>query len=260
MPNKLIVFDYSGTLSLEAAVFSSPDNLIRHLQDSGLFKLGVNSAALFWSIVNSTWSKGSTTPLGYKAVMRERIAELFPDNAVVKQPEISWAAANFVEAYLGHSKIDEQWRLILEKLSLDESVTVIIATDHYAEATGAIIKNLAQWDIPAMPLKAYVQGIVVANSADIGRHKAEPLFWQTVKNALRHDYTRILLIDDFGQNEQQGDDYGGSAEVNKRRQRTVQVLRAVFAADVESIAFALRDEYGSRLIAETSATIDQFLC
>lgn len=241
-------------------MFSSPDNLIRHLQDSGLFKLGVNSAALFWSIVNSTWSKGSTTPLGYKAVMRERIAELFPDNAVVKQPEISWAAANFVEAYLGHSKIDEQWRLILEKLSLDESVTVIIATDHYAEATGAIIKNLAQWDIPAMPLKAYVQGIVVANSADIGRHKAEPLFWQTVKNALRHDYTRILLIDDFGQNEQQGDDYGGSAEVNKRRQRTVQVLRAVFAADVESIAFALRDEYGSRLIAETSATIDQFLC
>lgn len=259
MPNKLVIFDYSGTLSTEAAAFSRPDNLIRNLQDSGLFELGVNSAALFWSIVNSTWSKGSTTPLGYKAVMSERIVELFPDGAVVKQPEISRAAANFVEAYLGHSTIDERWRLILEKLSLDESVTVIIATDHYAEATGAIIRNLAQWDIPAMPLKAYLQGIAVANSADIGRHKAEPLFWQIVKNALRHKYTRILLIDDFGQNEQRGDAYGDSIKVSKRRQMTVQILRAVFAADVESITFVAGDEHISRLIAATSATIDQFL-
>ena len=73
---------------MEAAAFSRSDNLIGHLQKSGLFALGVDNAALFWAIVNATWLKGSTTRLGYKTVMQERIAELFPQKAVVKQAEI----------------------------------------------------------------------------------------------------------------------------------------------------------------------------
>ncbi len=260
MPNKLIIFDYSGTLSIEAAAFSRPDNLMRYLQRSGLFALGVDSAALFWSIVDATWSKGSTTRLGYKTVLQERIGELFPEQAVVHQPEISRSVANFVDAYLDHSGIDEHWRPILKKLSRDKSVEVIIATDHYAEATAAIIKYLGEWDIPAMPLNAPGENnIAVVNSADIGLHKVSQQFWQTVKNALRQNYQRVLLIDDFGQNEQQGDAYSDPMKINERSQMTVKMLHTVFEADVESISFVVQDEHAGGLIAETSAIINQFL-
>ena len=47
------------------AEFARPDNLMRQLKSSGLFALGVDSAALFWGIVNATWTKGSTTGLRY---------------------------------------------------------------------------------------------------------------------------------------------------------------------------------------------------
>ena len=261
MSDKLIIFDYSGTLSLEAAEFSRSDNLIHHLQRSGLCALGVDSAALFWEIVNATWLKGSTSRSGYKSVMQERIAELFPENALVRQTEISRSVANFVDSYFDHFRIDEHWRLILEKLSLDKSVRVIIATDHYAEATDAIIKHLGQWNIRAVQLTDDVKSnFLVANSADMGMHKDQQQFWQQVKNVLRQNYHRVLLIDDFGQNEQQGDAYADSIKVNERRQMIVKILRAEFVADVESISFAVRDEHIDALIAETSARIDQFFC
>jgi hypothetical protein len=260
LPDKLIIFDYSGTLSIEAVAFGRTDNLLRHLHKSGLFELGVDNAALFWEIVNATWAKGSTTRLGYKKVMQERIAQLFPPKAIVKQAEISRSVANFVDAYLDHSRIDEHWRLILQKLSGDKSVDVIIATDHYAEATEAIINHLARWDIPAAPLAAANRSnFVVANSADLGRHKAQQQFWRKVKNGLQQDINRVLLIDDFGQNEQQEDAYVDSIKINERRQMTAKILRNIFAADVESIFFALKDEQAMGMISETSAIIDRFL-
>jgi hypothetical protein len=245
---------------LEAPAFSRSDNLIGHLQKSGLFALGVDNAALFWAIVNKTWFAGSTTRLGYKTVMQERIAELFPPKAVEKPAEIIRSVADFVDAYLDQSRIDEHWRLILQKLSRDKSVGVIIATDHYAEATGAIIKHLARWDIAATPLTAAVRSnFIVATSADIGRHKAQQEFWQTVKNVLRQNYSRVLLIDDFGQNEQPDDAYGDSMKISERRQRTAKVLRDIFAADVEIISFAVKNDQVRQAITETSAMIDQFL-
>ena len=260
MPDKLIIFDYSGTLSLEMAVFARPDNLMKHLKSSGLFALGLHSKALFWEIIKATWTEGSTTGLGYKKVMLARLEELFPEITSSRKTETAKAVAGFVDAYLDNSRIDEHWRLILKKLSLDKSVRVIIATDHYAEATQAIIKNLAKWDIQAMPLMADAESnIMVANSADMGIHKAQQQFWQMLKDILRQNYHNILLIDDFGQNEQQKDDYGEPMKVIERRQMTVKILRKVFAADVESISFVCKDEEIKGLIAETSVKIDQFL-
>ncbi len=261
LPDKLIIFDYSGTLSLDAAAFSRPESLNQHLQNSGLFTLGVNSAALFWDIVNATWSEGSTTRQGYKRVMQERIAELFPEKAILLQSEISRATGNFVEAYFDHSGIDENWRLILQKIWSDKSVDVVIATDHYAEATETIIKNIGHWNITAIPLSAYVQrNFVVANSADLGRHKNEKQFWQRVNNTLRQNYSSVLLVDDFGQNEQEGDAYGNPIKVSERRQTMGQLLRTVFEAHVEIISFAINDEKISGAIADTAAIIDQFTC
>jgi hypothetical protein len=260
LSERLIIFDYSGTLSLEAVAFARSDNLIGHLQKSGLLALGVDNSALFWSIVNETWLTGSTTRLGYRTVMQERIAELFPPKAVEKQAEIARSVAEFVDAYLDHSGIDGNWRLILQKLSRDKTVDVIIATDHYAEATGAIVKHLARWDIPAVPLTADLRSnFIVANSADLEVHKDHEQFWEIVNNALRQNYQRVLLIDDFGQNEQPDDAYGDSVKVSARRQKTAKILRNTFAGDVEIISFALKDEPPGEVIAATSAMIDQFL-
>lgn len=301
MSDKLIIFDYSGTLSLDAVEFSRPDNLLRHLQKSGLFALGIDNTALFWEIVNSTWEEGSTTGLGYKAVLEGRIAELFPRKAVASRAEISQSVEKFVNAYLEYSRIDEHWRFILQKLSLEKSATIIIATDHYSEATNAIINHLEKWDIKAAPLTsdlmlpciqriarrqggggeaycAYIEesggeagnvsqrmrdGIegkfIIANSADIGIYKCSRQFWQIVQNSLQQNFKHILLIDDFGRNEQPDDAYADSGKINERRQATEKIIYTVFETDVESIFFAVRDKQIEAMIAETSAIIARFL-
>lgn len=260
MSDKLIIFDYSGTLSLEAPVFSHSDNLIGNLRKSGLFELGVDNAKLFWEMVNTTWEKGSTTAMGYRALMQEYIAELFPHEDDRRRAEISRSVGDFVDAYFDYSRIDEHWRMILQKLFLDKNTDVIIATDHYAEATNAIINHLARWGIQAMPLAAAAgSNFLVANSADLGAHKAQQQFWRKVDDVLQKDYERILLIDDFGLNEQPDDAYRDSIKANERRQMMLNILRAVFFADVESISFAVKDEQAGSVIAEMSAIINRFL-
>jgi len=46
--------------------------------------------------------------------------------------------------------------------------------------------------------------MIVANSADLGVHKADRRFWEILRKRLELDRLRhILLIDDFGVNEQE---------------------------------------------------------
>jgi hypothetical protein len=148
-PDKLIILDYSGTLSLEAPLFARPESLLCTLAESGLAAFGVTSPEIFWErIVNPTWIEGSTTQAGYKHVMAERIAALRLTPGA-SADEIAAAASCFVERYLDHSRIDPHWRPLLMRLSENQNVGVIIATDHYAEATGKIIDELGAWGIPA---------------------------------------------------------------------------------------------------------------
>jgi hypothetical protein len=76
--NKLIIFDYSGTLSLESTLFARPEYLMKQLTESGLMELGVSNPDVFWNeIVNPSWLEGSTTPVGYKKVIEDGIAVIF---------------------------------------------------------------------------------------------------------------------------------------------------------------------------------------
>jgi hypothetical protein len=217
------------------AAFARPDNLMKQLKSSGLFKLGVDSSSLFWEIVNATWTNGSATGLGYKKVMQARICELLPEVAKSRQPEIRSAVFSFVDAYIDHSQIDEHWRSILQKLSANKSVRVIIATDHYAEATNAIINYLGEWQIKAAPLTVCGENkFVVANSADIGAHKAERRFWDALKVNCGINVKQVLLIDDFGAHEQSAD------------------------AQVKCLSFVATETPISNLISQVSAKIRQF--
>ena len=149
-PDTLLIFDYSGTLSLEMPRFARPENLERALAETGLVALGVTGTEIFWEgIVNPTWVEGSTTQRGYKRVMAERIAALGLAPGA-SAGEIAAAASRFVESYLDHSRIAPDWRPLLTRLGGNPDVGVIVATDHYAEATGRIIAELKAWGIPAV--------------------------------------------------------------------------------------------------------------
>jgi hypothetical protein len=270
-PVKLVIFDYSGTLSLESTLFARPDFLKKQFKESGLVDLGIESPEIFWGeIVNPTWQEGSTTAAGYKKVIGDRIsALLYHNRSIVPYVKISDAASLFVDSYLSHSRIDQRWQPIFFKLQSHPSVKVIVATDHYAEATGYILRFLHELRIQAVTAKddfanPDYAGVVVACSADLGVHKADSRFWDILKTGLNLSEIRcVLLIDDFGYNEQKGDRYSSGEKVEQRKNETVEMLQKVFFSPVQVVPFTMGNDGSERafgeLITRTSEIIDCYL-
>jgi hypothetical protein len=73
----------------------------------------------------------------------------------------------------------------------------------------------------------------------------------------------VLLIDDFGCNEQKDDSYSAPEKVEQRKHDTVRLLQEVFSAEVQAIPFIIKDEKNEKafsdLITGTSAIIDRYL-
>ncbi len=256
LPEKLVIIDYCGTLSLEAPRFGRPDNLRRALEESGLAAIGVSTPEAFWrDIVDPTWVEGSTTAIGYAQIMAERIASLcLPPDAPTS--EIEAATSRFVAMYLDSSRIDPHWQPILGRLSKHPATITVVATDHYAEATEKITGYLDSWGI----------SFFVANSADLGVWKEARRFWEILRSQLPLASLRqILLIDDFGFNEAPGDSYGERAKVLTRQKRTVDNIGEAFQIALEVTPFDLpvedwgSEEAGAGLIGKTAASIDIFL-
>lgn len=272
-PDKLIILDYSGTLSPEAPLFAGPDSLLNELAVSGLQDFGIDSPHVFWEkLVNPTWQEGSTTSAGYKKVLSDRIiAALHPDMSMPRRAALARAVSTFVDHYLGRSRIDPLWKPVLHKISGASSVMTVIATDHYAEATGAIIRFLGKWKITAtaamdIASPSHPPSFIVANSADIGFHKSDPRFWQALKTGLRlHALHDILMIDDFGCNEQEADDYRKRHQVKERMKTTLTTLETVFSAAIEVFPFMIETDIRERrvrlenLFEEMTGVIDRFL-
>lgn len=271
-PEKLVIFDYSGTLSLGAPRFGRPENLRRALEESGLASLGVATPEIFWDrIINPTWTAGSTTAVGYVRTMAERIAALRLSPA--PPGEIEAAASRFVESYLAASRIDPRWRPILLRLSAFPAALSVVATDHYAEVTESILKDLKGWGIPASRIDKEGQPpcpesfrFFIANSAWIGVWKADRRFWEAVRDRLAAvQLRRLLLVDDFGANEEPGDSYSEHSKVLARREQTLARLREIFRCAPETTPFVLpaevweRPEAAGPLIAAAVARIEEFL-
>ncbi|MEW6334948.1 MAG: hypothetical protein AB1558_11825 [Thermodesulfobacteriota bacterium] len=272
-PEKLVIIDYCGTLSLAAPRFGRPDHLTRALDGSGLAALGVSTPEIFWEkIVDPTWIEGSTTSIGYAKVMAGRIASL--DLAPgAPTAAIESAACRFVDLYLAASRIDPHWRPALTGLSGHPAAVTAVSTDHYAEATGMIIGYLDSWGIPARrsgrgkpSASPPASGFLVANSADLGALKESRRFWEILKSQLPpSSVRRILLIDDFGSNEAPGDSYGAHAQVTTRREKVIANIDQTFQAAVDVVPFELHgphwgsEEAGAALIDETAAVIGAFL-
>jgi hypothetical protein len=266
---KLIIFDYSGTLSLEAVRFGTTDRLMAGLTRSGLAAMGIDTAQAYWQeIVTPTWQEASTTPRGFAAVMTERIQDLAPKG--VSTAAIRKAAQGFVGAYIQTAGIDPRWAPALTAVQSQKDTVAVVATDHYPEATTGIIDHLGGMGITALAARTMTEphgpsSFIVANSADIGYHKADLLFWQALgiqsgPTAFEH----ILVIDDFGANETNQSDYAGPEAVSRRKKVTLAVIRKALSAPVTTLPFVIEStdrvhEGFGRCIDEANRVISDFI-
>lgn len=161
----------------------------------------------------------------------------------------------------------------------------LIATDHYAECTPFLRRFLHRWGIPSESITRIVQHsrpiigqtnhkarasmdnlpcpawnipvVFIANSADLGAWKKDPSFWAQVNQKLPFQaFQRLLLIDDFGFNEHQGDPYADRKRVEQRRDSILRCLQSHGASRIDIFPFflessvtdtplvALYEEYG----------------
>jgi len=247
-PERLVIFDYSGTLSREAVLFARPETLMNYLKESGLFDLGIDSLDFFWrEIVNATWEEGSTTGIGYARLIEQRLRELSPPRGPhASLADSATAASRFVDSYFTHSPPDRRWQPLLTNLVSYPRTCVVVATDHYAEATEYITNFLEDLAIPAKPVRELITKsacdiAVVANSADIGHPKADRRFWEILKSNLElKTIRRVLFVDDFGHNEGEGDDYGNITRVEVRKEKTGAILTEVFPGEITALPFLIK--------------------
>ncbi|MBW3605864.1 MAG: hypothetical protein KY460_13360 [Actinobacteria bacterium] len=251
-PHALVVLDFSGTLSVAAARFAAPERLTAELARSGLAALGIDTPDVFWErLVNPTWERGSTTSAGYVTVLTEAAIHLLRERGHHQDPAVvGECVSRFADRYFASSTIAEPWQPWLHRLFAHPDLVMMVATDHYAEVTGHIIAQLAAHGLPAAAVtgahRAPDAHVIVANSADIGHHKAERSFWDAVaRTASAVD--PVVTIDDFGANEQQDDAYAAQTRLARRQQETADLLSAVFGASVTALPFALDEDGGADL-------------
>ena len=241
----VVVLDFSGTLSVAGSRFAGAQHLADRLRDSGLWELGIDSPRLFWErLVNPTWQRGSTTSDGYAAVLAGAAAGVLHERGRDVPPAtIERAAAAFAGHYFAHSAIAPQWRDWLRRLHDLDGVALVIATDHYAEATAHITAELATLGIDGAPVahsRPVHDRVLIANSADLGHHKTSAEFWVPVRDALGADHgTRLVLIDDFGATAADNAGYAERARIRRRSRATRAALQEVFGTPPHVVAFVI---------------------
>lgn len=254
----LAVLDFSGVLSPGAAAFGERQNLQRALSDSGLTALGLDLAAFWSEIINPAWPEGSTTAQGYRNLLGEGLLRLAAARGKYPALEAVFAAADrFTAAYLRSSAIEPLWAPILQRLLRQQ--TVVVATDHYAEATSHIVKQLAALRLSAVPALEPRSGcILVANSADLGALKESVSFWEALhRHGIAAAPAVVLLVDDFGGNEQADDSYAAPEKYAARKNRTVAAIENCWNAPVKVYPFVCRQ--GDTFPALVSAARDFLL-
>ncbi len=279
---QLLVLDFSGVLSLEAVCFGAPDRLEQALRQSGLWDAGVTVERYWNDLVALTWDIGSTTRTPYAHLMAQHITAPH-----LSADEVHRRAERFVQFYLQASVIDPAWRSLFAALRTDEGVTILVATDHYAEATDHIARQIAamEWRVAALQVdetgkvlqqRVAVAGgasqssraVLLASSADLGVRKTAPLFWQRVQCGAALQPQHILVIDDFGANENLLDPYADPASVQRRQAQTVAAICDAFGAPVQTYAFvldravtdaaALRSAYRAQVEAVTARVMGNY--
>ena len=244
--DRLVIFDFSGTLSIQSVVFGTEENLTQALKESGLWELGLNSTDRFWNeVVNPTWTQGSTTSIGYEKLLTNQISRILqlPLETVASQ------VSAFARKYFQSFEVYPAWKEVFEEMNQHPGCLILIATDHYAEATGWIIRKLQARGLAAASVftdsiqQTELFSIWIANSSDVGYPKASREFWLILKQRLSlHSVSLVMVVDDFGFNEQPKDDYSSQEKVRIRQTRQEKILNAVFNCPVRVFKFFMPDK------------------
>ena len=252
--NALVIFDYSGTLSLGAVAFGRPASLQRQLENSGLAGLGFDTPDRYWqALVAPTWAIASTSGEGFKSIAARRIQEMAAPAA--DPAAITSAIDLFMDAYMGHSSIDPSWQPLLADIQERADTLGLVATDHYAEATAAVEEHLAALGIDAISAVQAeavedLRKLIIANSADIGFPKADRRFWRALRQTcLAVPLNKLVVVDDFGSNEQDRSGYADTARIEARMDATRQSLGDVFGLAPQIVHFAVGEDIGGALAA-----------
>lgn len=251
----LHIFDFSGTLTLGSLIFGRSDVLQQALQATGVWSLWLarrtageasveEQIAAFWNdVITPTWESGGTTHAGYARLLTERLGQHCDASPV----EIHRVISDFAACYWEHLTIHPAWGAYLRRLVAQPEARVVIATDHYAEATNHILRQLTRLGLAGMPVLqaknspvASTTSALVANSADLGCLKSTRQFWQAVREALpQPDWSCIHLIDDFGANEAPLDAYSTPEQSAARQHAVEAVLTDVFGCRPQIVSSVL---------------------
>jgi hypothetical protein len=176
-------------------------------------------------------------------VLADRLKQVFSwheDHPAAR--EATAAVGRLLGSYRRHSTIDPAWRSGIAGILGRGDTDVVVATDHYAEFTEHIVGELRALGLAAAPaLEARPDDrVLVANSADLGCHKATPGFWERLKGTQRRATTAaVVVVDDFGLNEQPLDAYAAPAKARERLNDSAEILRRTYAARVLVFPFFL---------------------
>ena len=239
----LVILDFSGTLSLGAAVFGRSANLEQALRDTGFSALGLADPDAFWQdVIDPTWKQGGTGKLTYTACLIDGVRRALPH---LDPKTLSQAADRFTAAYYARSTIDDAWQPALREWTRSDGVVPLVATDNYREATPTLVDELRRMGLKGMPVLDEAWNpesfaVAIANSADLGCVKSTTSFWSAAREALgSYAPSDIVLIDDFGCNETSHDAYAARDTIAPRQQRTTSLLQEVFGIECRTVPFTL---------------------
>jgi len=238
---RLVVLDFSGTLSIAAGRFGQPASIESAVQECGLADQGVDARLLWSEIILPSWHETITTRRGYEGVLTDAAMTVLSARGRPTD-RVADGIAAFTRRYLAANRIAPEWRPWLRRFTTLRVTRVIVATDHAAEATAQISSDLTVLGVDNAAVaqaSATDARCLIANSADLGSRKSGQLFWQKVRHALpARRVTHVIVVDDFGANEHSAHN-AITAELNNDLTRQ---LSAVFGVTPVVLAFALPDD------------------
>ncbi len=267
--NLLIIIDYSGTLSLSTCLFGTDKYLIDAFKTSGLWDLGVKNINFFWKdLISSTWDEGATTSIGYNMLLSKKLIELkFRDEKKIIQ-----ACQSFTELYLQNSNIENEWFPILRSWQKNPLIMILIVTDHYIEMTQHISSQLDIFGLNNIALdknlSSYLthksvssdNSIIIANSANLGCLKQSMLFWNQIKACLsQYEFEQLLILDDFGYNENINDEYSQNDKIQKRKDKILDIITHYFPLPFLCYPFFLKSIHSGdniKIMTELNSSLD----
>ncbi|MEM5948160.1 hypothetical protein WKV44_06360 [Spirochaetia bacterium 38H-sp] len=234
-----LILDYSGTVCTEAPRLAIPENLDKALQSSGLKTMGMDVFAYWNKVVLPYWDiakKGEISLL--ECIERAAIHRISGGYTI--------SAKKFVKIFMSMLYPHMLWEKAIRSF-IENSIRIVIATEHYKEAAEAIESYLIERNIISAiyPHKA---PCTIVCSSNIGEAKDSGVFWDAVKDAAE-GAERLIYVDDFNLNEAEflsGKDIDKKTHLEKMLKNSSRFLTIMGAKEIDIFPFVLENIFADK--------------